>query len=463
MTLPVSYALAKGWPIITGRAAGANDSALTALQSAMVRPIDVVMLGDSNQDKDGFGFSWSWSVALIAKAGMYATPIGYYPTLGGNATYGWPFGVTPPPTTVNPTTGASATQIPWAFPDAPSSTGAGGASPGGTYGYLADGATVAAGSGTFSTSVVNSPGVDVKARWRCTYFYSTFATGAGSWRPFSRGTSNFAQLALGASIPTNTGAETRQSVTLDIAADPARTQGFEFQWKQHNVSPVTGPFLGFGSRAENLDKNTGFSMHRLYGVGGQSMYDVAYQLLTWSDAQLTNFFAETRRLQISRGFDPVTICLVNFGLNDLNESLQPSLGPNPSSSPQSAAAYIDNFEAAVNRVRAIYTLNGWSLSGLKFIICPSHPITDVGGNATLNTYREAAAAFAASRQDTSFINIASKITPDQMLANVWYLSGGADYNHLTGPTTKPASGTGSTPPYGYDGIVALMMPVLFPS
>jgi hypothetical protein len=168
----------------------------------------------------------------------------------------------------------------------------------------------------------------------------------------------FTQHVTGPVVNTNTGAEIRQIGYLDVPADAARYRGMEFRWQTVNTN-LTGPSVAYWNRGERIGAETGVSVHRLYGVGWQSLRDVATQLAAWSDAQLTNFFAETRRLQLAHGLKPIVVMYVNSGLNDQKETLSPSLGWRGSTSPQSAAAYLDNLEAIVKRIEGSWALNGW--------------------------------------------------------------------------------------------------------
>jgi hypothetical protein len=69
---------------VQARAAARPMSALDAIALATRRRMDLVMIGDSNQDKDGYGFSGAWENALALRFGMYATGIGFKPTWAVN-------------------------------------------------------------------------------------------------------------------------------------------------------------------------------------------------------------------------------------------------------------------------------------------------------------------------------------------------------------------------------------------
>lgn len=284
-------------------------SALDALALAAKRRVDFVMIGDSNQLKDARGWGGAMADGMIARFGMYATPIyaaqpDYVGSQGGTSSgVGYP-------ATPGATTGADTTLGGFAMPPLPSSAGAGGSNGANTYGYASTGTVTTQSAVTVGNSNgAQNTGVNLAARWRLWASYGTFASGSGSFVLGARNeTSPYNGLGSGAAISTNTGAETQQLATFDVAANASRTYPIGFKWAVPGGTAATAPFIFYWSRAENLDADTGISVHTLYGVGGQSLYDMAYQLMNgWTMAQLTTYFAEVRRLQIARGYKPIVV------------------------------------------------------------------------------------------------------------------------------------------------------------
>jgi hypothetical protein len=181
-------------------------------------------------------------------------------------------------------------------------------------------------------------------------------------------------------------------------------------------------------RVENTDRAVGASFHTLYARGGQSARDMAAGLLQASDAYLSSYFAAVRALQ---GPAKHVLVRVNTGLNDRNETL-PSLGPSPVAQGDSAAAYADNLQAIINRLRSIWTLNGWEQGELYFLLSVSHPVSNPD-DQKLADYRQAAVALTQSNLRTGATDFTQLTNEAEMLANGWYQSGGADRNHLTQP------------------------------
>lgn len=383
-------------------------SALVALAQAKYRRVDFVMIGDSNQQMDGYGFDGSFNTKLTARFGMYATPI--YGGTGGQSQGG---------VNVSGNGGiGAATGAPTQLEQL-----AMGSKP---YGYLASGTFNTGGNGL---TISNVPGVNVNASWRLHFAYGTFDSGSGSFKlGVRRNDSPYSTVMDGPLINTNTGAFSKVYNTLDLPA-AARNFPFEFKWYRQGSTVITAPFLAYWYRAENLDASAGVSCHTLYGAGGESLWDFNNALNGFSNASLTEYFSEIRRLQLVRGLEPIVVFYINSGLNDRNETSSPSWGFRGNTTPSSGEAYYDNLQAILYRIRDIWESAGWSEDELYFMFMPSHPIS-LPDDANLIKYRRAAKELARHERCT-FIDISKMITSAQILANGWYKSSGADTSHMT--------------------------------
>lgn len=388
------------------------QTAFDALAQAATRRIDFVMMNDSNGLYGGYGFVGGFVKALSARFGMYASgifsPIGNSNQGAANLS-GWNFGahVDPGSALLN------------SFNMAPQQ-----------YAFVAAGETLNPG-GANGLMLKVSAGVDVNARWRCHYAYGTFASGSGQFRPGARRESApYTSVALQPTIQTNAGAEGYVLASYDIPA-AVRNYDISFKWAMPGSTPsnITGPWLGYFMRAENLDAAHGISAHVLYSAGGQSLWDMNDFLWSANRDHLANYFAEIRRLQVSAGLKPIIVVYINSGLNDRNETSTPSWGWRGSDDADSANAYIDNTEAIIKRLRDLFEYKGWSPDELFFLIMPSHPVS-TPDDAELVLYRRAAAATAQGRQ-ISFVDLTNLTSATEMAAMGWYQSGGADTNHLT--------------------------------
>ncbi|MVM35261.1 hypothetical protein GO755_34890 [Spirosoma sp. HMF4905] len=381
--------------------AGRPTTALDALALAAKRRIDFLMIGDSNQLKDGTGWDHGFNYALGNRFGLYASAI-YGPR--GNMIQGAEFGGTGN----FGTAGGGLTSLEnYDLASEPYSQIADGV----TYNSQFNGVSVAAGATTFN----------VASALRFWYAYGTFTTGSGSFRVgFRQGTTPYTTFGSGAVINTNTGAETYQLGYTDLAANSGRTGlALEAKWTLPSSTPITGPWQGFFCRLEDTSKKTGVSVHTLYGVGGQSLWDMGTQLNAYSAQKLKNYFAEARRLQLSQNLKPIIVVYVNSGLNDQNEDQSPSLGWRADMSPTSANAYIDNMEAIIKRAEDVYEYAGWDKSELYFLLMPSHPVSDPDA-AKLISYRKVCSSLA-SRKNTSVVDLTNLTTATEMAANNWYL------------------------------------------
>lgn len=389
-----------------------NRSAVSAIQLAAERRVDIVMMGDSNQLKDGFGFAGAFVKSFGEKYGLYATGIGASITTGSERHF-------------NIISGAASSGAPSEIENIwPSNSPE-------QYSYVADGATsIPSQSGVSIT--INSL-LDTKKElkfWTC---WGSFTTGAGKFRRMVRyGASPYTTI-VQESVQTNTniGEAKKNFSALTIPADQNRLQQ-TIECKVGNVSAwtITGPFVEFYSRVERPDLESGISVHTLYGVGEMSLYDMALTLNGYSDLALKNFFEETRRLQLEKYQQPIVVVYINSGLNDLNET-EVSLGKLKSPVDNSKEAYFDNLNSIIDRIEKIWKDN-WDINELYFLLVPSHPT----GNATedtLDLYRKKCNETMITRDRCSYINLRNLITSDEILNNGYYLNGGADRYHLNSP------------------------------
>jgi lysophospholipase L1-like esterase len=382
-------------------------SAFGALGLAATRRVDMVMIGDSNQLLNGFGFDHGFGKALTERFGTYASPL-FCPADSAAAGY-----LSNNQGAIGVGTGAPS-ELDAFWPSTDSKN----------YGYLSTGTF----SGNNGTAITNGNCLNVNSNLRWHFAYGTFNSGAGSFKVgIRRGTSPFNTLVNGVLTNTNTGSYSIVQTYLDLAAG-TRDYPLEFKYYNNGGTVITAPFIAFHSRIEDLNKTNGVSVHTLYGAGGQSLYDMAYSMITTNTTtKLIAYFTQIRRLQISQGLSPKVVIYINSGANDRNETSQPSLGPNPSSVPDSSAAYVDNLQAIINRIEGVWTTAGWDVHELYFLIMPTHPISSPD-DAELISYRLAAKYFAL-RARTSFVDLTTLTTFAEMSANSWYDA--TDKIHLT--------------------------------
>lgn len=393
-----------GWPGVVGVSGRLNGAAFRLLSQARYRRVDLVMIGDSHQLQNGNGYDDGFGRALAQKYSLYASPL-YNQEITGTAFSNRGFATTSPSTLTNSAaTGADAALDAYLLPSNHA------------YAYQASGDM---GSTNGIAALNDVDGIDVNANLRMHYAYATFNSGSGLFRPAVRlGESPFTVLQTATSINTNTGAFGQAITTMDLAA-AVRNKHLEFKWRMNGGTANVGPTLQRWQRLENLDRLTGISVSTLYAVGGQSLYDAAAWILAETDAALTNYFTAIRYLQVQAGQTPYVVVYLCFGHNDRNETSTPSLGPAVVGGPSTAAAYIDNLQAVVNRVTAIWTLNGWDTAGLAFLVVPSHPDSD---DAVVDTYRKAVVSWARTHPNASAIDYSKLTTYAEINGNSWFNS-----------------------------------------
>lgn len=395
---------------------GTGLSALAALGLAATRRVDLVMIGDSNQAFGGHGFNRYLDRVLARRFGTYATgqiwagsptnsqhagnalvssnmqadasaePLAAnYNVLGGPAKAGY----VPAATSYNSNTGGQTVQT---FENGPFLTQA-------LRAYWAYGVSEAWASGTFRPGIRSS-------------------------------VSPFTTIVLGSTRSTTAAARKTglRITTADIAADAERNFIIEARWQIPSTN-LTGPLVAYYTRVEAPAQLSGASCHTLYATAGNSAWDIAIDLQNTHDDMLSMWFAETRRLQLSAGQNPVIVVYINTGLNDRNEAETPSRGPvRIFGSGDSAAAYIDNLVAIQDRIRRIWEINRWPVGELHWLIVPSHRVSDPD-HAKLVGYRDAVRSTLARQAQTSLVDLGALMTAAEATAGAWYDEGGVE--HLT--------------------------------
>lgn len=371
----------------------APGTALAAMALAAVRPIDLVMIGDSTALFGGHGWDAALTRAYAKRFGQWASPL--YPQEQPNQGYnsqGWGTAV------VAPSSGSS-------DPDAPA--------------YFNDrGLPSAVNHYRAATSLSSTNGIvidadsplDCDAALRYHVFHGVFDTGGGSFRLAARKeTPGYQLIAEGAVVSTNGGALGEAEAVLDVQA-AARVYAVGFKLYRPNGTATVAPTLSQAQRVQNLDRESGVSLHTFYGQGGQSLYDMARWTLGQLGfnappptlARLMWGFGKLRQMQIARGHRPVIVVRICSGLHDRNETAAPSMGWRRSMNPASATAYRDNLEAILGRIETGWRTMGWPLDELWFLIVPSYPVSQPDDMAP---YRASAADCAAGRANVSVIDL----------------------------------------------------------
>jgi len=393
--------------------------------------VDFVGIGDSNQVYSGHGWDHGFQKALIdAGYQMFATGLIVNNEANGTgSSLGYEYGRNGPGGSglTGATTGAPADLEKYM------DRGAGTLFPSFYYSYVASGSSISA----VNNGLMLQPGgsIDETAALDFDHWWGSFTTGVGSFsRYLRRGEAPFTEIVNPPSISTNTGAFGMNRSTVSATANAGRA-GWRIQFLAANAA--TGPYFGTFMRVRQPDRTTGFSYSTLNYRGGQSTRTAAYDLQEASDETLTHFFGILREDQ-DQALKTIVI-VINEGLNDRNETLA-SVGPAAVADGDSPEAFVDNHTAIVQRIQAIWTLNGWDQTELFWLFMPSHPI-DEPDDTELVAYRSALATYASSLDHAQIINLASLTDEATMLTNSWYAVPVSEQIHLSQA--------------GYEGLAAL--------
>jgi hypothetical protein len=257
-----------------------------------------------------------------------------------------------------------------------------------------------------------------------------FADGAGSVRLAWRTGTSGSPAALGEVIASNAVADGEvQKFSLAVGAT-ASNDVRSFLFGFGSTHPLVAPFFATYQYAENPSHATGYRSTVLRGLGGESMRGSAAALIDGQDKTLVHFFQAVRDGQRDQ-LQKKIIMLVNHGLNGrVGDADNVSLGPAAHLPGNDGIAFVDNFVAIKNRIEGIWTAQEWPLDELQWVVFVSHP-TGISGEESLIEYRAAMQDYANATPRVQAIDLSQLTTADEMLAQGWYQSGGADRSHLT--------------------------------
>lgn len=417
-------ALAAAHPALAGqvewRDGIANPAALRDWVAAVHSDrADVVMLGDSNQLHSGYGFEGAYINALSTRVGIYATGLhwcgenngigrgmgeGYATTASGGTGSGFAF------------TGAPAALDQFARLYDPAA--------GAEYLYVPDGVTL---PGARQVGMYLSATLDRSAALRFWIVDGVFDQGEGSYFPYVRmGQSPYSALQQFPSVGTSTEATpTLRAQSYTLPADPSRTGPLDFRYTPTWYAPgFVGPLFLLWQRIEQVEAS-GASVHTLYAVGGKSARFMANTMVNASDAMLSAYLTEVRRLQPEGNHH--TLIRIHQGLNDRNEIL-PSVGNGllPGDSP---AAFADNLTATIERLRTIWTGLGFAEQELTFVVVTPFNVAQPQ-DPDLEGLRDAAANLTLVYPNLAVVDQGALI-PYQQMVDSGHFYNAFDRNHLS--------------------------------
>lgn len=418
--------------LVNATTSAVAKDAIGAISLASSRRVDIVMIGDSNQMYNGYGFYAAFEKIFGTRFGAYATGIRSAKDVAG----GYVTGGTDNSALANG--GGVSTGFCAGVYDAVSGLNL-------SHGYAAAGALGNGASGVSAQHSAAFPISDKLRAWGALVTSTEYTGGAINacgvrlqYSPYN----TVVNIPVG-SVATE---DQIRYVSGDISADPARTgSGLEFRWQQPGGAASTGPAQMLFARIERPEYLRGVSVHTLGAYSGEPAWRMAKTFQLASDATLTTYFSEVRRLQISIGQSPVVVIYINEGLNDRNNTRTPSLGPmRIAGTGSSAAEYVDNILAIKLRIIEIWRKNGWNECELYWLIVPSHRISDPD-DTKLVSYRAAAASYLGTDPRTSVVDLGAMMTYADANAAGWYAAGQAQI-HLANA--------------GYDGIAQLISSIV---
>ncbi len=296
-----------------------------------------------------------------------------------------------------------------------------------SYWYLPAGETARVSWRNGQLSIPAEHPMDLKGPLRFSYRYGSFKEGEGSFMPSIRVDQlPWTILASSPSVKTASGSFEAKCASVELPADPARTQQLMFSAAPVS-SDIKGPFCGECMQVENLDKRSGIAYSTLYARGGQSLFNMLSTLREeFGEARAAEFFKEVRA--------PLTgsktcIVMISSALNDRN-SKSPSIGPKGGFPGDSPEAFADNLRGIVDALEKDWILAGGSKETIFFAFMPSHPLSDPD-DPKLTAYREEAVALAKSLPNAGCILLPELVGHKEMAAKKYYDKGTASNPHLS--------------------------------
>lgn len=272
---------------------------------------------------------------------------------------------------------------------------------------------------------------NVNSNLEAVIWYGTLATGSGGKiNPHLRrsGSPFTSYMSTAVELVTTTGVDSIVEYSQDI---PAATVPVDvpIQWNFLNRcsggSTTTNPAIIHYGQVLDKSKTNGFCYNTLYGVGGQSAYDMCVWLQGRNNEALSLYFSILRGRM---GANKRVVFIITTGLNDRNET-SASAGPIGGITPgDSAAAFSDNINGIITRIKAIWTLNGWSHTELYWMVIPSHSVSNPN-DAELESYKTAVRTLSDTTDNMAVIDINRLYTYDDFVEHTWYDSANTDTNH----------------------------------
>lgn len=382
--------------------------------------VALIGVGDSNQILSGTGLDHGFQHAL-SSAGFVMWGTGLQSAnenLGASAASG--FGYTHPGFQVGYATGAPAEQAKYF------DVGQGTIAPN-NYAYIADNSTFSSNNnGVILTTGPFDRGGNIE--WG--QYYATFVSGTGRMRLAIRiGQPPYTLLAQGGTINPVTGSVGIASTTLSLAAASRIYDVNGMVYNSGTGVSLEGPAFLTYQRFINRDAQTGFSYQNLDYHGGVGFRDMLKDLQQASTDYLTHYLTAVRE---PLGSNKAVLFTLNSGVNDRNTTLA-SLGPNPVTDGDSPEAFADNTRGIIERIRGIYSLNGWSSAQLYFLIIPS-PQVSSPDDAELITYRAAADFVSQTSSNTAVVHFEDLATYSELTSSsgqgCYYATSCTDFVHF---------------------------------
>lgn len=210
--------------------------------------------------------------------------------------------------------------------------------------------------------------------------------------------------------------------TLTVNAG-SRDYGVGMQTEKSGTTPGAN-LLELFQQIERPDRTAGWAVTPVVYRGGCGLRVMAEVLQGSTNAYLTALFTAMRQNCVDKSQTPMVLFRIRSGTNDIADTGN-SRGAGLTAS-NTEAGFLDNLTAIRDRINAVWTLNGWSLSEVYFEVMVS--TWKIADDTDQDQFRSAARTFANTFDRCAAID-ATMLVENFAEAQTFFAAGGTDSSH----------------------------------
>jgi hypothetical protein len=187
-----------------------------------------------------------------------------------------------------------------------------------------------------------------------------------------------------------------------LAASSARDYSVAYMFGNGGFS---GPWCSLFSAAAVSGSTSGYSMQTMLYLGSRGARTHA---VTLQNQNVSFLSCVLQSIAEHSGYttpsDLPLLVRVSGGINDsIYEAGKLSVGPNAGLDSSTSAGIVDNWQAIIDRIKTVYSTNGWSTNNLYWLFTPSAPYET--GDTSVQPARAAANTISDNNTNTASVNL----------------------------------------------------------